>query len=70
IGKIRNIRKRKGIEVNKAVRDCGNTTSEGSEGAYLFWQHVIQEYTGGKYSCEDGIFTFENIRDTGMGLER
>ncbi len=33
--------------------------SRGNEGAYLFWQHVIQEYTDGKYSWEDGICLFQ-----------
>ena len=30
----------------------------GSENAYQFWKHVIDEYTDGKNSYEDGIFMF------------
>lgn len=31
----------------------------GSEQAYLFWKHVIDEYTSGKNQYEDGIFLFK-----------
>lgn len=30
----------------------------GSEQAYLFWKHVIDEYTDGDYRYKDGIFSF------------
>lgn len=33
--------------------------SYGSEQAYLFWKSVVDEYTGGDYRYEDGIFLFE-----------
>ena len=33
----------------------------GSSKAYLFWKNVIDEYTGGNYHYEDGIFLFSNI---------
>lgn len=33
--------------------------SKGSEQAYLFWRHVIDEYTDKKNLYEDGIFLFE-----------
>lgn len=32
--------------------------SRGSEQAYLFWKHVIDEYTGKNNKYEDGIFLF------------
>jgi len=32
--------------------------SHGSEGAYLFWKHVIDDYTDGNNSFADGIFIF------------
>ncbi|MBS6196572.1 MAG: GNAT family N-acetyltransferase [Clostridiales bacterium] len=34
--------------------------AEGSEKAYLFWKHTIDEHTGGKNRFEDGIFLFSN----------
>ena len=34
--------------------------SYNSEKAYLFWKHVIEEYTKNNYKFEDGIFLFNN----------
>ena len=34
----------------------------GSEPAYLFWKHVIDEYTGKASQYEDGIFLFSNCK--------
>ena len=34
--------------------------SYNSEKAYLFWKHVIEEYTKNNYKFEDGMFLFNN----------
>lgn len=34
--------------------------SYGSESAFTFWKHVINEYTKNNYIFEDGIFVFQN----------
>lgn len=51
----------------KAAIECfekhtGNwevSPSYGSESAYQFWKHVIDEYTNGRNSFVDGIFVFK-----------
>jgi len=32
--------------------------STGSDRAFRFWERVVQDYTGGKYRFEEGIFIF------------
>ena len=36
--------------------------SYGSDSAYRFWKHVIEDYTQKKFCFEDGLFTFQSSR--------